>query len=195
MGRPSQGKDGLRRILTVPLVSIRGTDHMTGKLPRTKQIYFFLMPEETLAVIRFILAEGCRIYLPRSSSLVPAPCLCESLNGLSQLYFCPQELSGGIRMNKASEHVYFLDPTISPVIEFQCSVMRGSELSRGRMYFRGGYAGRYGWVGFPEKLYKIFGAVSNHLKKNILTRNKEYDGFISKGCRAYISGGGGLVQF
>jgi len=98
-------------------------------------------------------------------------------------------------MNKASEDVYFIDPTVSPVIEFQCSVLRDSELSRGRIYFRGGYAGRYGWVDYPGILYEVFRGVLSYLKKHILTREKQYEGYISNGCEAYLSGGGRLAQF
>lgn len=164
---------------------------MTGKIPKTSQLYYFLVPEETSTVLEFIKEQNCIIYSTRSST--PEPIECEDA-APSKVFICPDELSNKIDMNKVSEKIYSLDPTTSPVIEMQCSVMRKSELARGRIYFRGGYAGRDEWVSFPSELYELFKKVCTFMKKTFLSKEKKYSAYISKGSQLYVSDGGELAQ-
>ena len=156
---------------------------MTGKIPKTSQLYFFLIPEETSMVLEFINDQKCTIYSSRSSN--PEPIEYDQDVATSKVFFCPEELSNEINMNKVSESLYALDPTISPVIELQCSVMRKLELSRGRIYFRGGYAGRDEWVSFPFDVYELYKKVTLFMKKFFLIKNKKYGAYLSKGCQSY----------
>jgi hypothetical protein len=166
---------------------------MIDRIPNSEQLYFFLMPEETSQLIEYINKKGGSIYLPRST--IAEPHECEIFANLSRIYFCPRQVRGQISMIRIAEDVYSIDSTVSPVIEFQCSVMRKAELSRGRMYFRGGYIGRDGWFAFPETLYELFKTVSLFIKKSFLSKERRYGAYISKGSQKYLSDGGKLVQF
>jgi len=165
---------------------------MTGKVPKTKQIYFFMMPEETSRVLQFIYSNNCKIYSSRSDKNIIN--VIEFGDVVAQLYFSPHELMDNIEMFRIAEGVYALDATVSPVIEFDCSRLYDDKLSRGRMYFRGGYTGKNEWISFPNSLFKAFMSVYNFMKKEILTNKKEYLGYISKNCELYIQQGNKLIQ-
>ncbi len=164
---------------------------MICKIPKTSQLYYYLMPEETSMVLEFIKEQQCIIYSSRSSTSEPIEC---EDDVPIKVFFCPEELSNEIDMNKISESIYALDPRTSPVIEMQCSVLRKSDLARGRIYFRGGYAGRDEWVSFPAGLYELFKRVSTFMKKTFLKKEKKNGAYVSKGCQSFISGGGDLAQ-
>ncbi len=105
---------------------------MTGKIPKTSQLYYFLMPEETTKVLAFIKDQKCSLYSTRSRFLGPEPIKCDPASIPSMVFICPEGFNNEIDMIKISEGVYVVDPTTSPVIEMQCSIMRKKELSRGR---------------------------------------------------------------
>lgn len=98
-------------------------------------------------------------------------------------------------MHKAGDH-YFVNPDISPVVELECSTVSiKNVLSRGRLYFRAGYDGRDGWVEFPERVYTVFKSMVSYLKKNVLTRESLFGGYVSKGTKSFIADGGKVSQF
>jgi hypothetical protein len=167
---------------------------MTGKIPKTSQLYYFLMPEETTKVLAFIKDQKCSLYSTRSRFLGPEPIKCDPASIPSMVFICPEGFNNEIDMIKISEGVYVVDPTTSPVIEMQCSIMRKKELSRGRVYFRCGYLGRDEWVPFPVELYELYKNVAAFMKKSFFSKEKKYGGYISKGCQSYVSGGGTLTQ-
>lgn len=172
---------------------------MTGKIPNSRQLLFFLMPDETDKVLNLIVERQCKIFSRYSAG--PEPCSIEGqpLDEIvvrGQVFFCPAELVSEIYTRKVKEGAYSLDSTVSPVIELDFSILRKSkELSRGRMYFRGGYDGRESWVQFPSGLYETFKLVSSFMTRSFLTREREYGGYISKGSKLFVAAGGRLVQF
>ena len=157
------------------------------KIPSSSQFHFFLMPEETRLVLKFISEEGCAIYPTRLDS--PEPKECDELCDLGQMFFCPRELRPQIKTWRIAEGLYSIDRTTSPVIEFDHSHLRSDSLSRGRLYYQGGYDGREQWVAYPESLYIIYKKVTSFMKKSLLTKDREYLGYISKGSVKYISEG------
>jgi hypothetical protein len=161
----------------------------------TKQIYFFLMPDETMSLLDFIINQECIIYADRSSNFQPSEIEYSSFINYSQLFITSRELSDKVEMRKSAGDVYFLDSTTSPVIELFCSILYDNGLSRGRIYFRSGYIGREQWIAFPDILYLIFKNISSFMKKRLFSKERMYGGYISKGSRLYISSGGKLVQF
>lgn len=166
---------------------------MTDNIPKTQQLYFYLMPEETRKTLEFIISEDCRLYSPRSATPTPSELNFEV--DFFQTFFCPKEYTDKIEMYKISEDVYALDPTTSPVIEINCPLLKGHELIRGRIYFRGGYRGREGWVAFPEKLFISFKSVTSFIKKNFLSKERIYSAYVSRASQSFVSEGGKLVQF
>jgi hypothetical protein len=168
---------------------------MIANKPMTKQIYFFLMPDETMSLLEFIINQDYIIYSDRSSNSEPSEIEFSSFFNYSQLFITSRELSNKVEMRKSAGAVYFLDSTISPVIELFCSILYDNGLSRGRIYFRSGYIGRENLITFPDILYLIFKNISLFMKKRLFSKDRIYGGYISKGSRLYISSGGKLVQF
>lgn len=151
------------------------------------------MPDETKMMLKFLIDQNCIIIADRSKSIKPNEY--KSFDDIFKLYFCPSELKNDIQMYKTSNEIYFVNETISPVIELSSSILRKTELSRGRLYFRGGYLGRDQWILYPESLFNIYKKVTSFMKKTFLTNNREYLAYISKESQNYISGGGVLSQF
>jgi hypothetical protein len=168
---------------------------MIANKSMTKQIYFFLMPDETISLLDFIIKQECVIYTDRSSNCKPSEVEPSSFINHSQLFITSRELSGKVEMRKSAGDVYFLDSTMSPVIELFCSILYDNGLSRGRIYFRSGYVGREQYIIFPDILYLIFNNISSFMKRMFFSKERMYGGYISKGSQLYISSGGKLVQF
>ena len=166
---------------------------MAKSIPNNIQFYFFLMPDETKIILKYLIDQNCIIITDRSKSIEPNEY--KSFDGISKAYFYPSELKTEIQMRKTSNEIYFVDETISPIIELSCSILRKAELSRGRIYFRGGYLGRDQWISYPEILYDVYKKLTSLMKKTLLTKDREYQAYISKGCQNYISGGGIIRQF
>ncbi|MEW6076544.1 MAG: hypothetical protein AB1724_01900 [Thermodesulfobacteriota bacterium] len=166
---------------------------MTKSIPKTSQLYFFLMPDETKIILKFLVDQNCIIIGDRSESIEPNEI--KIFNEISKVYICPSELKDKIQMTKVSNEIYVVDETTSPVIEFSCSILRKSELSRGRIYFRGGYFGRDQWMPYPDVLFDIYKKVTSLMNRKFLTKNREYKAYISKGSQNYISEGGVMSQF
>lgn len=168
---------------------------MTDKIPKSKQLYFFLMPEETMHLLEFIAQQGCLIYSDRSTAPKPSESHWRSTIGNGHLFFCPSEFGDKIETHKATNEIYFIDPTISPVIELGCSMLNNNKLSRGRIYFRGGYFGRDVWVPFPKLLYEKFKIILSFIKKSFLSKHQIHGGYISKSSQNFADNGGELLQF
>lgn len=165
---------------------------MTGKQKKMEQLYFFLMPEETLGFLKHVLGEDTVLLASRSEE--NSPLVIEPSADVGQSFFCPHNELKNVCMNKAADRVFFLDPAISPVVEFQSSFLREANLSRGRIYFRAGYEGRSGWTCFPDSVYAIYLKAKSLLKETLLTKHREYDAFLSKGAKEYMNSGGALSQ-
>lgn len=166
---------------------------MIDRIPDTKQLYFFMVPEEMFKVFEFIEHAGGVVYGGRSHS--SKPCIYEQGKDFGQVFCSLRELGEDINMLKIDDGIFTIDPTTSPVIELQSSILRTSELSRGRIYFRGGYMGRVGWVSFNNSLYELFKSIITFMTKAFLTNERRYDAYLSRGTKSYISSGGFLAQF
>ena len=184
----------LWKTLTEPLALIQGIEHMTGKIPKSSQFLFYLMLEEISEVMEFIVKQDCMIFSDRSDTNKPCEIKASKFKSVYQIFFCPREVAGDIKMFKAI-NVFFIEPTTSPVIEFDSSGLGAKGLSRGRIYFRGGYDGRGEWVAYPARLYEVFEKVTAFMKKSFLTRERKYGGYLSKKSLIYVAEGGNIVQF
>jgi hypothetical protein len=69
---------------------------MTGKIPKTSQLYYFLMPEETTKVLAFIKDQKCSLYATRSRFLSPEPIKYDPTSIPSKLFICPEGFSNEI---------------------------------------------------------------------------------------------------
>ena len=165
---------------------------MTDRHKKTEQLYFFMMPAETSLFLEHVLEVGVLLLGPRSER--QSPTTLETLTEVGQSFLCPEEELCSVRMNKATDGVFFLDPSVSPVVEFQNCVLRKSGLARGRLYYRSGYDGRDGWVNFPDSVAAIYEKASFYLRGQLLTRYRECDAWLSKGARQFVELGGELVQ-
>jgi len=163
------------------------------KIPKSSQLYFFLMPFETKMIIEYLIQYDCVILSDRSQNSIPSEC--KSFDNISQSFCCPRRFFNDVKMNKISNSAYFIDSFISPVVEIDASVLREKQLSRGRLYFRGGYLGRDKWISYPNELYDLYKGLKSFMKKTILTKDREYLGYISKGSRNFVQEGGNLTQF
>jgi hypothetical protein len=166
---------------------------MTDKIPKMSQLYFFLMPAETYSLFEFMIAQKYALYNPRSTGT--KPCRCVSPVGISQIFYSPFELTSEIVMNKINDEIYTLDSTTSPVIEINLPLLYEDGLTRGRIYFRGGYIGRDKWISFESKLYTAYKDVVSFLKKHFLTKKRIHGAYLSKDSQSYVSQGGVLLQF
>ncbi|MBP5233626.1 MAG: hypothetical protein J6333_09480 [Planctomycetes bacterium] len=176
------------------LALTRDTGLMTTKKSHTKQFLFFLMPEETIHVIERLCEKNDIVVLHTRSS-TNSPTIIDSFDDVGKVYLCPKNELTHIVMDKIDEHAFFVNIFVSPVVEFDSSILRENELSRGRIYFRGGYDGRDGWVAFPENTASIYKHMVGYLKSTLLTKNREFDGYISKKTMIYLASGGRLSQF
>jgi len=166
---------------------------MTNKIPKTAQVYFFLTPDETAGVLKFITSQGCRVFVDRSETSAPKEV--SRLFDLGQVFFCPAAYVPRIEMLKTAAGIYYLDSMGSPVIELDCCVKRNLLISRGRMFFRGGYIGRDGWVPFPEQLYESYKKTKQFIQKSFLIQEKKYGASLSKASLEFLAQGGQLSQF
>jgi hypothetical protein len=113
----------------------------------------------------------------------------------SKTYLCPQELKGQIQSHKVSNNLYYIDFSVSPVIEVCCSILSENQLSRGRFYSQFGYDGRKGWVFYPDIFNSFHKTILAYFKRNFLTNEKHLLGYISEGAKLFKDSGGALVQF
>ncbi len=173
---------------------MRGIGHMKGSIRKTKQSYCFLMPEETNNLIEFLLRGDDILYMDRSEFNEPARVFSVSLNMSSQIFISPVELGSKIIMQKIDSDMYYGDASMSPVIQFDASILGPRGLGRGRLYFRSGYYGRYGWVRFDDSLYKCFLRVNRHIRVYFTNREKVYGALVSKAAKGYVLNGGKLIQ-
>jgi hypothetical protein len=163
------------------------------KIPRSDQLYFFLMPDEIKLTLKFIANQNCAIYPDRMNS--PVPCNCGIQCDAGLLFFCPLDLSSRINTYKIGDEIYTIDRTTSPIVEFSPSYLRAKSLSRGRLYFHGGYDGREQWVAHPENLYLTYRKVAQFMKRTLLTSERQYLGYLSEGTHLFVSQGCQLDQF
>lgn len=166
---------------------------MTNRIPKSSQVYFFMMSDEMSKVFEFVEQAGGVIYANRSHSV--APRIYDPGVDIGRVFLLPRDLGKEINMRKVDEGIYTLDATISPVIDFERSILRDSELSRGRIYFRSGYMGRIGWVSYHDSLYELFKSVSKFMKRSFLTKEQKDGAYLSYGAQSYVSRGGNLAQF
>lgn len=166
---------------------------MTSKIPKSKQIYFFMMPEETKSVLKYLAEQNYWLFAPHST--IAKPTVITSFDDYSQFFFCPKPVNTEIYMYKLKNGLFALDSSTSSVIEFDCPILRKKELACGRIYFRGGYIGRDEWIAFPKILYESFKKVSSFIKNTFLTKDRLFNAYLSKGSKQYVSDGGCLVQF
>jgi hypothetical protein len=166
---------------------------MTNSTPKSKQLYFFLMPEEMFEVLEFIEQIGGVIYSSRSSN--PKPCKYQREKDIGQIFISPVGFEKDVDMKNVGDGIYVINLMVSPVIELQCSILRDTELSRGRIYFRGGYIDQFGWISFDKNLYELFNCVEKFIKKFFATKERKYGALISKSTQLYIANNGNLAQF
>lgn len=183
----------LRELLIGLQDSIRGIEHMTSKMPNSRQLYCFMMPEETEFLFKYIHSKAYLVFAPRSNSAKPRTQ--PIYDNIGQFFYCPNELVGYIYMYRISNNVYVLDQTTSPVIEVDCSVLYKDKLTRGRIYFRSGYVGKERMVIYPESLYEAFNDIVRYLRKEFLTKERKYGAYLSKAALEFITKGGLLDQF
>ena len=98
-------------------------------------------------------------------------------------------------MQKIGDTHYYVDVSVSPVIELSPSCTRGSEVGMGRLYVHNGYDGRDGWVWKPDAVSDTYEALVRWLRKNVLTKEKHGVGYVSRGAKAHVEGGGTLARF
>lgn len=151
------------------------------------------MPDETKLFISFIADLQCAVYPARLNSIEPHEF--DMINDIRQSFFCPRDISHQIKTYRIKDEIFTIDRTTSPVIEFDPSYLSANGLSRGRLYFHGGYDGREQWVAYPESLYLVYKKAISFMKKVFLTNDREYLGYVSNGSKQYISEGGSLRQF
>lgn len=165
---------------------------MTIKIPKTRQIYFFMMPEDTVCTIHFMMDKKYKLFNLRSS--FNAPTEIKTICNLNHFYFCPDELMQDIEMYKIADNVFVLDATVSPVIEFECSMLYSNALSRGRMYFRKGYLRRDTYICFSDSLYTCFEEVYKFMKKKFFIKERRYSAYMTNNSLMYVTRGGKLTQ-
>lgn len=165
---------------------------MTVKVPKSSQFHFFLMPDEIKLFLSFIADQQCAVYPSRLNSLEPHEF--DMTNDISQMFFCPREISHQIKTYRIKDEIFTIDRTTSPVIEFDPSYLSTNGLSQGRLFFHGGYDGREQWVAYPESLYLVYKRAISFMKKAFLTKDRECLGYVSKGSQQYVSKGGSLKQ-
>ncbi len=168
---------------------------MTGKIPKSSQLYFYLMPLEASEVLKFINDQNGLILLRRSSSKKPVIYNLESDSDTSQYVITSKENLSRVITYKISESCYSIDYTVSPVIELDCCILGEDVLSRGRIYFRAGFDGREGWESYHPSIYSMYKSISSFMRKVILTKERFNGAFISKKSIIYRSSGGVLGQF
>jgi hypothetical protein len=165
---------------------------MTTKIPKTRQVYFFMMPEDTICTIQFMIDEKYKLFNARSCSNIPTEIT--NISTLSQIYLCPYDLTRDIVMNKIANKVFVIDANISPVIEFECSMIYPNALSRGRMYFRNGYLGRDKYFFFPDSLYICFENIYKFMNKRLFIKERRYSAYMTYNSLMYVNSGGKLTQ-
>lgn len=164
------------------------------KNPKSSQLYFFCMPHEIDQLVQFIVEHDAKIMSGRSS--FAKPYILNNKDSIGNtIYACPSQVIAEVKFNRLEDELYYLDFTISPVIEISLSVDRGGFLSRGRLYTRFGYDGRDGWVSYHESLAKLHKAIVYFLKKEILTKEKCFGAYCSLAALDFRRNGGELVQF
>ena len=164
------------------------------KNQRSSQLYFYCIPEEIDKLVHFILQQDAEILSDRSES--PEPYILMNRSSIkTKVYACPKRLINEIHLNKITDEQYFVDFSISPVIEISMSIDRGGSLSRGRLYIQFGYDGREGWFSYHESLAQLYKKIVQFLKKYILLREKCFGAYCSKGVLEFQRSGGELVQF
>jgi hypothetical protein len=152
------------------------------------------MPEEMCRVFEFIQNSGYQILNGYSSHAEPEPRIYNQSIDRSA-YICPTDAISSIVFDRISESRYSINTFVSPIIEIAPSVLRQTELSRGRIYALFGYDGREHWVPHPESLVAAHNAIRLYLKKSILTKEKHLGAFISNEALLYQQRNGKLVQF
>lgn len=165
---------------------------MTNNIPKTNQLLFFMMPEETSMLLEFIREHDLIVYANNSET--PDPSEYISFENISQVFICPRIICKQIKTYKVVENKYSIDRTTSPVIELDCSALRSNGLYCGRIYFHGGYEGREGWVAYPDILHEYYKKIIAFIKKMFLTKERIHGAYVSKDSLLYVSGGGLLRQ-
>jgi hypothetical protein len=166
---------------------------MTGRRNCTAQLYFFLMPQEIVQTLEFVSNADVAILASRSKT--DRPHELDSRSEVGQSFLCPRSLVAQVVMTRATIDLYFLDPAVSPVVEFDACFLREHELSRGRICLRYGYDGRQGWVAFPDSVIAVFRQVCSFVRRSFLTKERCFGAFLSKAAKEYVCSGGALSQF
>jgi len=99
-----------------------------------------------------------------------------------------------VEMYKIADDIFVLDPTVSPVIEFECSMLYSNTLSRGRMYFRNGYLRRDAYILFSDSLYNCFDDIYKFMKKKVFIKERRYSAYMTNNSLMYLNRGGKLTQ-
>lgn len=115
---------------------------MGKQRPLTSQFNFFLMPEETNRFLKEFSVDGISVFEDRSETNTPKAV--EDIEKSWHMKFCPSELVPNIIMHRAGE-LFFIDRSVSPVIEYSGCTLSQDKLYRGRIRVETGYDGRDGY--------------------------------------------------
>lgn len=166
---------------------------MGKQRPLTSQFNFFLMPEETKQFLQSFAVEGISFLEDRSE--INAPKAVEDIENSWYMKLRPSDLVPKIIMHRAGE-LFFIDRSVSPVIEYSGCTLSQDKLYRGRIRVETGYDGRDGWVSYPDSLFELYDSMRKFLRRGFLTRDKQLlGGYLSKGTVKHIEAGGKISQF
>ncbi|MCK6473266.1 MAG: hypothetical protein L6R28_16095 [Planctomycetes bacterium] len=166
---------------------------MGKQRPLTSQFNFFLMPEETNRFLKEFSVDGISVFEDRSETNTPKAV--EDIEKSWHMKFCPSELVPNIIMHRAGE-LFFIDRSVSPVIEYSGCTLSQDKLYRGRIRVETGYDGRDGWVSYPDSLFELYDSMRKFLRRRFLTRDKQLlGGYLSKGTVKHVEAGGKISQF
>jgi hypothetical protein len=90
---------------------------------------------------------------------------------------------------------YYVDGSVSPVIEVSVHPAINGQLRRARLYARKGYDGRDGWVPFPGEMLKLYRSLVSTLKRSLLTQEVRFGARCSPAALKFEANGGEIAQF
>jgi hypothetical protein len=163
-------------------------------MKQAQQLYFYCSTEEQRKFTEYSIDQGCKLISEYTNVPVAHSILFDELDRY-KAYLCPTELMSQVDYHSISSNKYSVTFTVSPVIEFDLSVMRDKKLSRGRLYVNFGFDGRDGWVAYPDILSSKHKKIVSYLKRKILTKERYLAGYLSHNAKTLLKEGWELSLF